>query len=93
MTNGDIGHHQMAGAILARRRTDEVKKCAQILGIETEVLDIHDGELLPTLENRRIDHPQDPRVEGRRRDRAIGPTTITPIIATPASWSRTRPSW
>jgi N-acetylglucosamine malate deacetylase 1 len=53
VTNGDIGHHQLAGAILARRRTDEVKKCAQILGIETEVLDIHDGELLPTLENRR----------------------------------------
>ena len=24
-----------------------------MLGIETEVLDIHDGELLPTLENRR----------------------------------------
>ena len=54
VTNGDIGHHQMAGAILARRRTDEVKKCAKILGIDTEVLDIHDGELLPTLENRRI---------------------------------------
>ena len=53
VTNGDIGHHQMAGAVLARRRTDEVKKCAQILAIETEVLDIHDGELLPTLENRR----------------------------------------
>jgi N-acetylglucosamine malate deacetylase 1 len=53
VTNGDIGHHQLAGAILARRRTDEVKKCAQILGIETEVLDIHDGELMPTLENRR----------------------------------------
>jgi N-acetylglucosamine malate deacetylase 1 len=54
VTNGDIGHHQMAGAILARRRTDEVRKCAKILGIDTEVLDIHDGELLPTLENRRI---------------------------------------
>jgi N-acetylglucosamine malate deacetylase 1 len=53
VTNGDIGHHELAGAMLARRRTDEVKKCAQILGIETEVLDIHDGELLPTLENRR----------------------------------------
>jgi N-acetylglucosamine malate deacetylase 1 len=53
VTNGDIGHHEMAGAILARRRTEEVKKCALILGIETEVLDIHDGELLPTLENRR----------------------------------------
>lgn len=53
VTNGDIGHHEMAGAILARRRTAEVQKCAQILGIETEVLDIHDGELMPTLENRR----------------------------------------
>jgi N-acetylglucosamine malate deacetylase 1 len=54
VTNGDIGHHEMAGAILARRRTAEVKRCAEILGIETEVLDIHDGELLPTLENRRL---------------------------------------
>jgi LmbE family N-acetylglucosaminyl deacetylase len=53
VTNGDIGHHQIAGAMLARRRTAEVKRCAEILGIETEVLDIHDGELLPTLENRR----------------------------------------
>ena len=53
VTNGDIGHHELAGAILARRRTAEVKRCAEILGIETEVLDIHDGELLPTLENRR----------------------------------------
>lgn len=52
-TNGDIGHHEQAGAILARRRTAEVRKCAEILGIETEVLDIHDGELMPTLENRR----------------------------------------
>ncbi len=43
----------MAGAILARRPTAEVKRCAEILGIETEVLDIHDGELMPTLENRR----------------------------------------
>jgi LmbE family N-acetylglucosaminyl deacetylase len=53
VTNGDIGHHEMAGAILARRRTDEVMKCAKILGITSEVLDIHDGELMPTLENRR----------------------------------------
>jgi LmbE family N-acetylglucosaminyl deacetylase len=53
-TNGDIGHHEIAGAQLARRRTAEVQRCAQILGVETEVLDIHDGELMPTLENRRI---------------------------------------
>jgi len=54
VTNGDIGHHEMAGAFLARRRTAEVRRCAEILGIETDVLDIHDGELLPTLENRRL---------------------------------------
>ncbi len=52
-TNGDIGHHELAGAILARRRLAEVQACAKILGITTEVLDIHDGELLPSLENRR----------------------------------------
>src|SRR6478735_2872562 len=53
VTNGDIGHHEMAGAILARRRAAEVKRCAEILGITTEVLDNHDGELMPTLENRK----------------------------------------
>ena len=53
VTNGDIGHHEIAGGPLARRRTAEVKRCAEILGIETDVLDIHDGELMPTLENRR----------------------------------------
>ena len=53
MTNGDIGHFEMAGGPLARRRKAEVEECARILGIETEVLDIHDGELMPTLENRR----------------------------------------
>jgi LmbE family N-acetylglucosaminyl deacetylase len=52
-TNGDVGHFAMAGGPLALRRTAEVKRCAEILGIETQVLDIHDGELLPTIENRR----------------------------------------
>jgi LmbE family N-acetylglucosaminyl deacetylase len=52
-TNGDIGHWKMAGGQLAQRREAEVQKAAKILGIETEVLDNHDGELMPTLENRR----------------------------------------
>ncbi len=52
-TNGDIGHWKMAGGPLAKRRTAEVQKAAEILNITTEVLDIHDGELMPTLENRK----------------------------------------
>jgi LmbE family N-acetylglucosaminyl deacetylase len=52
-TNGDIGHFSQAGGPLAIRRTAEVKECARILGITTDVLDIHDGELVPDLQTRR----------------------------------------
>src|SRR6476660_9865135 len=45
VTNGDIGHWREAGGPLARRRTAEVERAAQILGNTSEVLDIHDGEL------------------------------------------------
>src|SRR6266498_1332875 len=53
VTNGDIGHWREAGGPLALRRKAEVEAAARILGVTTEVLDIHDGELLPTVENRR----------------------------------------
>jgi LmbE family N-acetylglucosaminyl deacetylase len=53
VTNGDIGHWRDAGGPLASRRKAEVLKAADLLRITTDVLDIHDGELLPTLENRR----------------------------------------
>ena len=52
-TNGDIGHWQIAGGPLAQRRKKEVLEVARRLGVTTEVLDIHDGEILPTIENRR----------------------------------------
>jgi LmbE family N-acetylglucosaminyl deacetylase len=54
VTNGDIGHWREAGGPLAKRRTSEVERAAKILGDTAEVLDIHDGELMPTLENRRL---------------------------------------
>jgi N-acetylglucosamine malate deacetylase 1 len=53
MTNGDVGHFAEAGGPLARRRTAEVAECARILGIESHVMDVHDGELVPSLENRK----------------------------------------
>jgi LmbE family N-acetylglucosaminyl deacetylase len=53
VTNGDIGHWREAGGPLARRRTAEVEQADKLLGVTPQVLDIHDGELLPTIENRR----------------------------------------
>src|SRR5574338_957126 len=54
VTNGDAGHQQMGGGELARRRYKETQESARRLGIaEYEVLDNHDGELLPSIEVRR----------------------------------------
>ncbi|MBM3877606.1 MAG: PIG-L family deacetylase [Verrucomicrobia bacterium] len=53
VTNGDIGHWREAGGPLALRRMREVQEASRILGTHVEVLDIHDGELEPNLENRR----------------------------------------
>ena len=53
VTNGDIGHWQMAGGPLAQRRAAESAAVAEKLGVTSQVLDIHDGELEPTLENRK----------------------------------------
>lgn len=49
LTNGDAGHTSMGGGILAKRRREEAKRSGEILGVEYEVLDNHDGELLPSL--------------------------------------------
>jgi LmbE family N-acetylglucosaminyl deacetylase len=53
LTNGDAGHQSEGGGALARRRRAEAQEAGRRLGIaEYEVLDNHDGELLPTLEVR-----------------------------------------
>ncbi|UII79973.1 PIG-L deacetylase family protein [Flagellimonas sp. CMM7] len=49
LTNGDAGHQSMGGGVLGKRRRAEAKKAAEILGIEYDVLDNHDAELIPTL--------------------------------------------
>ncbi|MGV3558788.1 PIG-L deacetylase family protein [Larkinella arboricola] len=52
MTNGDAGHQDIGGGELAKRRYKETQEVAKRLGITYDVLDNHDGELMPTLENR-----------------------------------------
>jgi N-acetylglucosamine malate deacetylase 1 len=52
LTNGDAGHHIEPGPALARRRTAEASASGAVIGAPYELLDIHDGRLEPTLENR-----------------------------------------
>jgi LmbE family N-acetylglucosaminyl deacetylase len=49
VTNGDAGHQNEGGGMLAKRRRAEAMESGRRLGISYEVLDNHDGELLPTV--------------------------------------------
>ncbi|HZT82663.1 MAG TPA: PIG-L family deacetylase, partial [Gemmataceae bacterium] len=53
LTNGDAGHQTLRGEELARRRQAEAAAAGAVIGATYDVLDNHDGELLPTLDNRR----------------------------------------
>jgi LmbE family N-acetylglucosaminyl deacetylase len=52
LTNGDAGHYARGGGDLARIRNAEAQEAGRRFGVEYEVLGNHDGELMPTLENR-----------------------------------------
>ncbi|HEV3447057.1 MAG TPA: PIG-L family deacetylase, partial [Gemmataceae bacterium] len=53
LTNGDAGHQSLHGALLAERRRQEAAAAGALIDATYDVLDNHDGELLPSLENRR----------------------------------------
>jgi LmbE family N-acetylglucosaminyl deacetylase len=52
LTNGDAGHQSMGGGVLGKRRREEAKRAGEVLGVEYDVLDNHDAELIPTLQVR-----------------------------------------
>ena len=52
VTNGDAGHQTLKGAELAKRRFAEAQEAGKRLGVVYDVLDNHDGLLMPTLEVR-----------------------------------------
>ena len=52
VTNGDAGHQTLKGKPLAKRRFAEAQEAGKRFGVTYDVLDNHDGQLLPTLEVR-----------------------------------------
>jgi len=52
VTNGDAGHQKDKGLSLAKRRLGEAKEAGKRFGVEYDVLNNHDGLLMPSLEVR-----------------------------------------
>jgi LmbE family N-acetylglucosaminyl deacetylase len=52
LTNGDAGHQSIKAAELAAIRREEARRAGEVIGIRYITLDNHDGQLMPTYENR-----------------------------------------
>ncbi len=52
LTNGDAGHQSIMPEELAKIRRQEAKKAGEVIGVRYITLDNHDGQLMPTYENR-----------------------------------------
>lgn len=52
LTNGDAGHQTLSSEELAKVRREEARKAGEVIGVRYITLDNHDGQLMPTYENR-----------------------------------------
>ena len=52
LTNGDAGHQTIKAKELAKIRREEARKAGEVIGVRYITLDNHDGQLMPTYENR-----------------------------------------
>ncbi len=52
LTNGDAGHQSIPAEKLAKIRREEARKAGEVIGVRYITLDNHDGQLMPTYENR-----------------------------------------
>jgi LmbE family N-acetylglucosaminyl deacetylase len=52
VTNGDAGHQSIKATKLAKIRREEARKAGEVIGVRYITLDNHDGQLMPTYENR-----------------------------------------
>lgn len=52
LTNGDAGHQTYKAEELAKIRREEARKAGEVIGVRYITLDNHDGQLMPTYENR-----------------------------------------
>ena len=53
-TNGGTGHHAIGGIELVQRRLAEAAAAAKVIGIESQIMEFTNGDLEPTLANRKV---------------------------------------
>jgi LmbE family N-acetylglucosaminyl deacetylase len=53
LTNGNKGHHLLKPEEILAKREKEMQEVARVLNIEYDYIDNNDGELMPTVENRK----------------------------------------
>ncbi len=53
-TNGGTGHHAIGGVELVGRRMEEAKNAAKVIGIESQVMEMTNGDLEPSLVYRKM---------------------------------------
>jgi len=51
-TNGDAGHQSIKAPELAKIRREEARRAGEVIGVRYITLDNHDGQVMPTYENR-----------------------------------------
>ena len=92
VTNGDAGHQTLKGKELAKRRFAETQESGKRLGVTYDVLDNHDGLLMPTLDVRLAIIR---KIREWNADVVIAPARMIIIltIAIPGCWSRMQPIW
>jgi N-acetylglucosamine malate deacetylase 1 len=54
VTNGDTGHHILGGAELAHIRKEEMKQACELIGAESQMLDIHNNQLEANIPTREV---------------------------------------
>ena len=52
VTNGDAGHQTIKAKELAKIRREEARRAGEVIGVRYITLNNHDGQLMPTYENR-----------------------------------------
>jgi len=52
LTNGDAGHQTIKAKELAKIRREEARKAGETIGVKYITLNNHDGQLMPTYQNR-----------------------------------------